>query len=88
MSSAIIPLPKTGGFLPLIPLFAGLSALGALTGGVAGVAKTVNDYKIAQKKLQESERHSKTMESIALGKGLYIKPYKKGGGLYINSSKN
>lgn len=30
----VIPLPKTGGFLPfLVPLFAGLSAIGALGGG-------------------------------------------------------
>lgn len=84
----VIPIPKTGGFLPLIPIFAGLSALGALAGGAAGIAKTVNDYKSAQKNLRESERHNKTMESIALGKGLYIKPYKKGSGLFLRPTKN
>lgn len=84
----IIPIPKTGGILPLIPIFAGLSALGALAGGAAGVAKTVNEYKAAQQNLKESERHNKTMEAIAIGKGLYIKPYKKGSGLYLKSSKN
>lgn len=85
----IIPIPKTGGILPLIPIFAGLSALGALAGGAAGIAKAANDYKSAQKNLTESERHNKTMESIALGKGLYIKPYKKGAGLFVNAcSKN
>lgn len=84
----IIPIPKTGGILPLIPIFAGLSALGALAGGAAGIAKTVNEYKAAQQNLKESERHNKTMESIAIGKGLYIKPYKKGNGLYLKSSKN
>lgn len=84
----IIPIPKTGGILPLIPIFAGLSALGSLAGGVGGIAKAVNDYKSAQKNLAESERHNKFMESIALGKGLYIKPYKKGKGLCVQSSKN
>lgn len=84
----MIPLPKSGGFLPLLPIFAGLSALGGLAGGAAGIAKTVNDYKIAQQKLIESKRHNNKMESIALGKGLYIKPYKKGTGLFIMSSKN
>ena len=44
----IIPIPKTGGILPLIPIFAGLSALGALAGGAAGVAKTINDVKNAR----------------------------------------
>lgn len=81
----IIPIPKSGGVLPLIPIFAGLSALGSLAGGAAGIAKAVNDYKSAQKNLSETERHNKMMESIAIGKGLYIKPYKKGSGIYVNS---
>lgn len=84
----IISIPKTGGILPLIPIFAGLSALGSLAGGAAGIAKAVNDYKSAQKNFSESERHNKMMESIAIGKGLYIKPYKKGTGLFVNNSKN
>lgn len=84
----IIPVPKTGGILPLIPIFAGLSALGSLAGGAAGIAKAVTDYKTAQKHLQESERHNKMMESIAIGKGLYIKPYKKGSGIFVKGPKN
>ncbi|KAF2889561.1 hypothetical protein ILUMI_16612 [Ignelater luminosus] len=39
----VITVPKTGGILPLIPIFAGLSALGALSGGAAGIAKAVKD---------------------------------------------
>lgn len=84
----IIPIPKTGGILPLLPIFAGLSALGTLAGGAAGIAKAVNDYKSANQNLKESHRHNKMMESIALGKGLYIKPYKKGSGLFLPCSKN
>jgi len=38
----IIPIPKKGGVLPLIPIFAGLSALGALTDGVGNIVKVVN----------------------------------------------
>lgn len=79
----IIPVPKTGGFLPLIPIFAGLSALGALTGGVAGIVKAVNETKDAKQKLEEAERHNQTMEAIAIGKGLYLRPYKNGCGLYL-----
>lgn len=80
----IIPVPKIGGILPfLIPLFAGLSAVGALSGGAAGIAKAVNDAKKAKENFEESKRHNKTMESIALGKGLYLKPYKQGYGLYL-----
>lgn len=85
----IIPVPKSGGFLPLIPLFAGLSALGALAGGTAGVAKAVNDASTAKQQLKEAERHNKTMEAVALrGRGLYLKPYKRGLGLYLKPPKN
>ncbi|KAF0742627.1 Uncharacterized protein FWK35_00018991 [Aphis craccivora] len=34
----IVNIPKKGGVLPFIPIFAGLSALGALTGGVANIS--------------------------------------------------
>ena len=81
----VLPLPsKTGGFLPfLVPLFAGLSATGALAGGAAGIAKAVNAAKASEKNYEESKRHNKVMEAIALGKGLYLKPYKTGMGLFM-----
>jgi len=82
--SRILPVSaKVGGVLPLIPIFAALSATGALAGGAAGIAKAVNDAKAAQRQLQESERHNKTMEAIALGKGLYLKSHKTGYGIYL-----
>lgn len=85
----IIPIPKTGGFLPLIPIFAALSALGALGGGAAGIVKAVNDSKSAKENLKEAQRHNKSMEAIAIGKGLYLKPYKNGLGIYLKPySKN
>lgn len=78
---------KIGGIIPfLIPLFAGLSATGALAGGAAGIAKAINDSKSAQRELEESKRHNNTMEAIALGKGLYLKPFKTGMGLYLKPS--
>lgn len=74
----VIPIPKTGGMLPLIPIFAGLSALGALTGGIANVVKTVSEFN--------------RNEPSHLGRGLYLVPnrggtYKieKGKGLYLAS---
>ena len=81
----VLPVPpKIGGFLPfLIPLFAGLSVTGALAGGVAGIAKAVNDAKAANRQLEESQRHNSAVEAIALGKGLYLKPYKTDYGIYI-----
>lgn len=86
-AARVIPIPKTGGFLPLIPLFAGLSALGALGGGAAGIAKAVNDAKAAKQKLEESKRHNAAMEEIAMGKGLYMRPYKQRFGLFLGRKK-
>ena len=81
----VIAIPKIGGLIPfLVPLFAGLSALGALTGGAAGVAKAVSDISIAKKDLEEKKRHNEKIESIAVGQGLHLKPYRKGLGLYLN----
>ncbi|KAJ8981995.1 hypothetical protein NQ317_013649 [Molorchus minor] len=87
----IIPIPKVGGILPLIPIFAGLSALGGLAGGAAGIAKVVNEIKSTKDQLTEATRHNKNMEAIALGKrgsGVYLKPYRKGLGLYLNPQKS
>lgn len=85
----IIPVPKIGGVLPFIPIFAGLSALGALTGGSAAVANAVITANDAKHRLKENERHNQMMEAIALGKnrqgdGVYLKPYKNGLGLYTH----
>lgn len=87
-ANRIVKIPKTGGLLPLIPIFAGLSALGSLTGSAAAIAKVVNDAKAARNQLSESQRHNKTMESIAIGKGIYMRPYKSGLGLFLHPSKN
>lgn len=84
----IIPVPKVGGILPLLPLFASLSAIGALSGGAAGIAKAINEAKAAKNQLEENQRHNKKMEAIAIGKGLFLKPYKNGLGLYLKQKKN
>lgn len=73
----VIPIPKSGGVLPLIPIFAGLSALGSLMGGVATVAKKVIDIKNATKNVVSNGT------SVAVGNGMYLKPYKTGVGLYL-----
>lgn len=85
----IINVPKIGGFLPLIPILTALGAIGSLSTGGAAIAKAVNAAKNAKTQLDEATRHNKTMEAIAMGKGLYLKPYKKGYGLVCEQkSKN
>ena len=71
-----------------MPVFLGLSALGALTGKAAGVIQTIHKANAAKHKLDELKRHNKTVEEIALGKRLYLKPYRKDYGLFMkNKSK-
>lgn len=87
----IIPFErKTGGILPLIPIFAGLSALGSLAGGSGAIAKAIIDAKSAKKKLEEDKRHNAAMEEIGKkGSGLYLKKSLKGGyGLFMKKQKN
>lgn len=90
----VIPVPKIGGVLPLIPLFAGLSALGALIGGSAGVANVAISANDAKQKLKEAQCHNETMEAIALGKtnksgnGLFLRPHKNGLGLFVTPYDN
>ena len=67
----VSPIPsKVGGSLPLIPIFAGLSALGGLTGGAAGVAKAVNDVSAAKRQLEEIKRHNRARVDCCSRKGL------------------
>lgn len=82
----IIKLPETtvsGGVLPLVPIFAGLSALGSIVGSTTSVLKAMADYKEAEKQMEENKRHNRTMEAIAIGKGYYLKPFKTGKGYYL-----
>lgn len=69
-----LPLAKRGGLLPILPM---LGALGSLIGGAASVAKAVGDRKAARRQLEELQRHNRAME----GHGLYLTPYKHGGGV-------
>lgn len=82
----VIPVPKTGGVLPLIPIFAGLAAAGSLAGGPVGVLKAINAIKSA-KKLFQKESHEK-LKSLCIGSGLHIKPYGQGLGIYSRIEKN
>ena len=81
---------KLGGMIGILPILSALSAVGALTSGASGIAKALNSAKNAKQQLEEATRHNKTMESIAIGKGLYLKPYKKGLGISygITQTKN
>lgn len=87
----VIPISsKIGGILPLIPIFAGLSALGSLAGGAASIARAVKNTKAAHDTATVGGRlgtaTGTASRTAAIGNGLYLKPYKTGMG--IQMSKN
>lgn len=55
-----------GGVIPILPLLAGISALGSITGGISSIAKVASDNRHNKKTLLELKRHNLAME----GKGL------------------
>lgn len=75
----VIPVPKKGGFLPLIPLLSALAATGTLAGGVTTAAKNI--YEMVKNK------NTAAGNGKVVGKGLYLAPYKRGMGLYITHAK-
>lgn len=80
--------PISGGILPLVPIFAGLGALGSIVGSAAGVANAINQAQKAHVELNESQRHNAMMEAIAIGskkggKGVLVRSSKKGKGFYL-----
>ena len=50
----VIPVPKIGGFLPLIPVLTALSALGGLASGGSAIVKAVNAIKNGKEQLAEA----------------------------------
>jgi len=71
----VIPIPKVGGFLPLIPILAAIAKLGGIISGGLSVAKLIKNVITTKDK--------KPTEPVAVGNGLYLKPYRKGYGFYL-----
>lgn len=85
-----IKLPSIkGGILPLVPIFAGLGALGSIIGSTAGVVNLIKQSRRGQMELEENKRHNKTMESIAIGNkvgnGYFLHANKRGHGYFLAS---
>lgn len=83
----------SGGVLPLVPIFAGLSALGAIVSSGVGIASAINQTKKAQMELEETKRHNRVMEGVVIGskggKGFYLHNNTQGKGFYLTQkSKN
>ncbi|CAH1994279.1 unnamed protein product [Acanthoscelides obtectus] len=86
----VIPIPKVGGILPLIPIFAGLSALGSLAGGIANITRASKTASSVREQIQNKTTSAPSSNVNRVGDGFFLKPYSKGLGLFIKlrNSKN
>ncbi len=82
-----IPLPKTGGVLPLIPIISGISALGGLAGGVSSIVKAIRDINEARKEVF-NKNSTKSGNGIKLGRGALYLPKRGRGALYLPKRVN
>ena len=74
---------KEGGIIPfLIPLFAGIGAAGAVAGGAADIATSVNNKAASEQKkpLKQQKEHDARIEAALKGNGLFLPEYEKGNG--------
>lgn len=79
----IIKVPSiTGGILPVLPILAGLGAIGSLVGTATNIYKTAKDVKDSTARLEEYKRHNLAIEK-KIGCGLYLGLNKKGKGLHL-----
>lgn len=78
----------SGGVLPLVPIFAGLSALGTIVSSGVGIANAINQAKKAQMELEETKRHNRLIEDVVIGnksgRGFYLHNDKHGKGFYLS----
>lgn len=78
----------SGGVLPLVPIFAGLSALGSIVGSSVSIANAIDRAKKAQMELEESKRHNQVIEDVVIsgkvGRGFYLHSGKHGKGFYLS----
>lgn len=76
--SRIIPIPKTGGILPLIPILAGISKVGAIAGGASTIVNAIREIMSLRKNKDSSSASKK------IGEGMFLAPYRKGYGLFLS----
>lgn len=78
----IIPIPKTGGALPLIPIVAGLAKIGAIAGGVNGIINTIRNILNLRKSTPTTPDSGQQV-----GNGLFLHRHRKGYGLFLTPAR-
>lgn len=89
-----IPNTYSGSALQLIPIFAGLSALGSFASSVTGVVNGLRQFQNAKQNLIKNKHLNGAMQNNMIGNksgnGFYLHASKSGNGFYLapNVSKN
>lgn len=84
----IIPVPKTGGILSVIPVLATISALGGLKGGSNGILRAADAVVKSRKNLKKCSKYDKITHVFPIGmshsnQDIYLEKYKNGFGLFF-----
>ena len=74
----IIPIPKKGGFLPLIPIVSGLSAIGSIAGNAKSIYDAIQSIVSLKDQIFKGNKNGGK-----IGKALHLKPWKTGGRLAL-----
>lgn len=77
----IIPIPKTGGMLPLLPIIGSISKIGAIAGGVTAIVNAIRDIVNLRKSMKNSPNDGQQHQ---VGNGLFLSPYRRGYGLFLS----
>ncbi|CAH2004923.1 unnamed protein product [Acanthoscelides obtectus] len=67
----VIPIPKVGGILPLIPIFAGLSALGSLAGCIANITRAAKTASSVREQIQNKSTSPPSSNENRIGDDLF-----------------
>ncbi len=85
----VIPIPKLGGGIPIVPILAGLNAFGRIAGTVGTIIDTIKEIIDIKRKIFNGGGLLRKYPLTSITGGtLYIGPYRKGVGLYTARSKN
>lgn len=77
----IIPIPKTGGMLPLIPIIATISKIGAMAGGASAIVNAIRDIVNMREKMKNNPSEGQRRQ---VGNGLFLAPHRRGYGLFLS----
>ncbi len=78
----VIPIRKTGGVLPLVPILARIAAVKTIARGVDTIVNMVKNIVDAQRKLFPGSK-----ETAPVGKGMFLSRRNKGCGLFLDSDR-